>query len=318
MNTYCLFSILVCASRTSDGAVLRGQSTSLTLNFDASASEMEFEDRTFLYSQLDETESELVKLQDYLESWTNTGSLAGVQSSVTNKNATAEKLTNKTDTAPKNVHDTAEEITNKTHNAPKGVHAKTAATVAVDPAKLLASLGASKKLQGTAMLAPMLAMLKGMYEDSKNRISQVNAREDKSKKWFADKEAEHAKKVADIEEHFKNHKLSEELHTNETRDETRYFKYWSNVRERQHRQFHTNLKIQHAMMAKAKKMVEMYENTLSGKASDQAKVKKELGQAGEPEIVFLQEAQRAVVQFCKESFADLRNARAEMSEERLK
>ena len=38
-----------------------------------------------------------------------------------------------------------------------------------------------------------------------------------------------------------------------------YFTYWQRCRERQHRQFHTNLKIQHAMMMKTKKMVDMYD-----------------------------------------------------------
>merc|ERR1719281_26545 len=132
------------------------------------------------------------------------------------------------------------------------------------------------KLKGRAALAPMLAMLKGLYEDSKDRISQQNKREDKSKKWFAEKEAEHKAKLDKIEGRFKNGTLSEEFRTNETRDETRYFNYWTRVRERQHRQFHTNLKIQHAMMMKTKKMIDMYEKTLSGKASDQEQAKREL------------------------------------------
>merc|ERR1719161_769012 len=127
-------------------------------------------------------------------------------------------------------------------------------------------------------LAPMLAMLKGLYDDSKERIAQQNAREEKSKKWFVTKQSEHTAKLASIEGKFKNHTLSEEFRTNETRDENRYFNYWQRCRERQHRQFHTNLKIQHAMMMKTKKMVEMYEKALSPKASDQAVAKKELGQ----------------------------------------
>jgi len=293
-----LLSTFFCVA--TEGAVLRGQSSSQSLTSDAY--EVESEDRSFLFSQLQETESELVKLQKYVETFASTGAFAGLQLSAgpAGKNATSEK------------------VMNKTSSTPKGGEVKNASTASVDPAKILASLGgAGMKLQGSAALAPMLAMLKGMYEDSKNRISQVNAREEKSKKWFADKEAEHAKRMTDIDNHFKNHKLSEELHTNETRDETRYFNYWSRVRERQHRQFHTNLKIQHAMMAKSKKMVEMYENTLSGKAADQEKVKKQLGQAGMPEIVFLQNAEHVVTQFCRESLSELHAARAEMSEEGL-
>merc|ERR1719375_3044462 len=171
----------------------------------------------------------------------------------------------------------------------------------MDPTKVMASLGmpnlkSVKGLKGRAALAPMLAMLKGLYQDSKDRISQQNAREEKSKKWFATKEAEHKAKLAKIEGKFKNGTLSQEFRTNETRDETRYFDYWSRCRERQHRQFHTNLKIQHAMMMKTKKMIDVYEKALSSKPSDQAAAKREMRQVagGMPEVVLLQQTQQFV------------------------
>merc|ERR1719389_787121 len=191
----------------------------------------------------------------------------------------------------------------------------------MDPAKLMASLGVPRTagglgaLKGKMALAPMLAMLKGLYQDSKDRIAQQNAREEKSKKWFAGKEAEHKAKLATIEGRFKNGTLSEEFRTNETRDENRYFNYWSRCRERQHRQFHTNLKIQHAMMMKTKKMIDTYEKALSDKPSDQAAAKKQIAQAtGMPEIVFLQDVQRTVGRFCRESLAEVRKERAELQE----
>merc|ERR1719247_2870863 len=98
----------------------------------------------------------------------------------------------------------------------------------MDPAKVAASLGlnlggAAKGLQGQAALAPMLAMLKGLYQESKERITEQNTREEKSKKWFAEKETAHKDKLDSIEGKFKNHTLSEEFRTNETRDENRYF-----------------------------------------------------------------------------------------------
>jgi len=195
--------------------------------------------------------------------------------------------------------------------------AKSTKQQAMDPATMMASLHLpSMKLSGKAALAPMLAMLKGLYQDSKDRVSQSNVREDKSKKWFATKEAEHKAKIDTIEGKFKNSTLSEEFRTNETRDETRYFSYWSRCRERQHRQFHTNLKIQHAMMMKTKKMIDMYEKTLSGKTSDQEQAKRQLTQAagGMPEIVFLQDAQRTVSRFCTESLAEVRKEKAELQE----
>merc|ERR1719158_2524616 len=131
------------------------------------------------------------------------------------------------------------------------------------------SMTSMKGIKGVAALVPMLGMLKGLYQDSKDRITQQNTREEKSKKWFAEKEAEHKAKLEQIEGKFKNHTLSEEFRTNETRDENRYFNYWSRCRERQHRQFHTNLKIRHAMMMNTKKMIDTYEKALSTKPSDQ-------------------------------------------------
>merc|ERR1719311_1776701 len=190
----------------------------------------------------------------------------------------------------------------------------------MDPAKIMASLGLPNKLgklsgaAKKAALAPMLAMLKGLYQDSKDRISQQNAREEKSKKWFADKEAEHKAKLATIEGRFKNGTLSEEFRTNETRDENRYFNYWSRCRERRHRQFHTNLKIQHAMMMKSKKMMDMYEKALSGNPTQEAQVKKQLQANAVPEIVFLQDVQRTVGSFCRESLAEVRKERQELQE----
>merc|ERR1719158_228085 len=161
------------------------------------------------------------------------------------------------------------------------------------------SMTSMKGIKGVAALVPMLGMLKGLYQDSKDRITQQNTRESKSKKWFAEKETEHKAKLATIEAKFGNHTLSEEFRTNETRDENRYFNYWSRCRERQHRQFHTNLKIQHAMMMKTKKMIVTYENVLSSNPKQQAQAKKQVAQlTGMPEIVFLQGVQRTIGSFC--------------------
>merc|ERR1719401_1726987 len=153
-------------------------------------------------------------------------------------------------------------------------------------------------------------MLKGLYDDSKQRIAQQNTREDKSKKWFAAKEAEHKKKMADIEGKFKNHTLSDEFYTNETRDENRYFTYWAKVRERQHRQFHTNLKIQHSMMQRVKMMIDMYEKTIAGKA-DPEKMRRQLkiASGGVPEVVLLD-----VQHFCHDALAEVSESRRELDE----
>jgi hypothetical protein len=268
----------------------------------AALHEAESEDRSFLLAQLDQTEGELVKLQSFLASSSKTGDFLQISASPVKKADVAVKPASKAPEAKKDVAKVASAAAKATVAAP------TVAKPEMDPSKLM-------KLKGKMALAPMLAMLKGLYQDSKDRIAQQNTREEKSKKWFAGKEAEHKAKMDKIEGSFKNGTLSEEFRTNETRDETRYFTYWSRCRERQHRQFHTNLKIQHAMMMKTKKMIEMYEKTLSGKASDHEEAKKQLqGAGGMPEIVFLQEVQRTVGRFCQDSLAEVRKEQAELKQ----
>jgi len=271
-------------SRTASQGLSVQTSTETLGDLIASVAEAESEDRQFLISQLDATEKDLLKLEELVEP---------------QKNATKAEA--------------SKEVAKKAPPAPVAKADKKPAAVPEDPAQLMASLKLKTKgLMGKAALAPMLAMLKGMYEESKERIAQQNVREEKSKKWFATKEAEHKAKLAKIEGKFKNGTLSQEFRTNETRDETRYFDYWSRCRERQHRQFHTNLKIQHAMMMKTKKMIDVYDKALSSKPSDQAAAKQEMRQVagGMPEVVLLQQTQ----QFVRESLEEVRKEKAEMLE----
>jgi len=284
-----------------EGALLRGHAVSLEAeasgDLAALISEAESEDRNFLFAQIDQTESDLVQLQRLLN--------ATVKATEAKKAPEAKKQE-----APAAKKEAVTAVAKKEDKEE-------------DPAKVMASLGmpampslsSVKGMKGAAALAPMLAMLKGLYQDSKDRISQQNVREEKSKKWFAEKEADHKAKLDAIEGRFKNHTLSEEFRTNETRDENRYFNYWERVRQRQHRQFHTNLKIQHAMMMKTKKMVDMYEKALSTKPADQEKAKKELGaMTGMPEIVFLQNVQKTVGSFVQESLDEVRKEREELQQ----
>jgi hypothetical protein len=287
------------AAVCSEGAKLRGHAESLEVSLEWSAlDQAEAADRNFLLSQIDATESQLLKLQELVAPVTFAG--LQVSASPVDKNSSA--------AAKPDVKAAAAVV--KKSSAKKE-----------SPQDLLASLhlpAAAKGLMGKAALAPMLGMLKGLYEESKQRISDQNVREEKSKKWFAGKEAEHKAKMASIEGKFQNHTLSEEFRTNETRDENRYFNYWSRCRERQHRQFHTNLKIQHGMMTKVKGMIGTYEKALSPKANDQQAAKKQLGQmTGMPEIVFLQETQRTVSNFCTESLAEVRKERAELKQDEI-
>lgn len=312
-----ILSFAVC----SKGAVLRGHAESLSAQLQESgdwaalseAAQAELEDKRFLLTQLDETDSQLKKLQELAEL------LVPVNKTATGAAIPAVKMPEvKKTTAP------AAKMEGSTQMSMKKKESKTSAQQirqGSDPSKMSASLGmpvlpklsAVKGMKNQAALAPMLAMLHGLYDESKERISQQNVREEKSKKWFAEKEAEHKAKLAKIEGSFANHtnwqRDAEEFRTNETRDETRYFTYWQRCRERQHRQFHTNLKIQHAMMVKAKKMIDVYEKALSPKASDQLQAKKQLGQiTGMPEVVLLQDfddVKEQVVQFCSSTLSEV-------------
>jgi len=180
----------------------------------------------------------------------------------------------------------------------------------------LAGLKLNLNPKTPADLAPTLAMLKGLYEDGKERISKLNVREKDSKRKFEDKQALHQKRLDEIESRFKNGTLSAEFRTNETRDENRIWNYWERVRERQHKQFHTSLKIQHATLDKVKTMIDMYEKTITGKA-DKNQVAKQLakvGGGGLPEVVLLQDAHRAAAKFCDEALAEVRSQEAVLLE----
>jgi len=176
----------------------------------------------------------------------------------------------------------------------------------------LAGLKLNLNPKSKADLMPALGMLKSLYEDGKQRIAQLNAREKKSKADFEEKETRHKARIAQIEARVKNHTLSEEFSKNETFDENRLFKYWQGVRERQHRQFHTSLKLQHGTLNKVKNMIEVYEKTLSGKA-DKAEIKKDLANVGvAPVVVLLQKAWREQLPFLTGALEEVRKARAEL------
>jgi len=68
------------------------------------------------------------------------------------------------------------------------------------------------------------------------------------------------------------------------------------------------------MMSRVKTMIDMYEKTIKGKDSDKAKVKKELAQVagGIPEVVLLQETNKEVAEFCRESLVEVWAARKDL------
>jgi len=191
-----------------------------------------------------------------------------------------------------------------------GAAGSAAGSAAHKQAHVLPKLNLNPK--SPADLAPELAMLKGLYESGKERITELNAREKKSKKQFEERQADHDAKIAQIAGRFKNRTLSEEFYKNETRDENRFFKYWQRVRARQHSLFHTSLKIQHATLAKVKTMIGVYEKAIAGKPAD-PEMKKDLAKVGiVPEVVLLQEAWHSAAPFFGGALAEVRAAANEL------
>jgi len=177
----------------------------------------------------------------------------------------------------------------------------------------LAGIKLNLNPKSTADLLPALAMLKALYEEGKQNIANLNERERKSKKFIEEKEGQHKAKLAEIEAKFKSSKLSAEFRANETHDEQRAWTYWTHVRERQHHQFHTSLKIQHATMLKEKTMIEMYEKAIAGTA-DKKQVVQELNKegGGAVEVVLLQKAGSALREYCASALAEVRRERSEL------
>jgi len=181
----------------------------------------------------------------------------------------------------------------------------------------LAGLNISLNPKTPADLLPTLAMLKALYAEGKERIAKLNEREKLSKQQFESKEVEHKARLAKIEGKVTEHKLSAAFAANETHDENRLWSYWQRVRERQHRQFHTSLKIQHGTMEREKQMIDMYEKTIAGTA-DKESVASELSKVAggsAPEVVFAQGA--ALLQassYCAAALAEVRAARRELRE----
>eukprot|EP00746_Dinoflagellata_sp_MGD_P070319 gnl/MRDRNA2_/MRDRNA2_28787_c0_seq1.p2 gnl/MRDRNA2_/MRDRNA2_28787_c0~~gnl/MRDRNA2_/MRDRNA2_28787_c0_seq1.p2 ORF type:complete len:302 (+),score=97.97 gnl/MRDRNA2_/MRDRNA2_28787_c0_seq1:92-997(+) len=192
--------------------------------------------------------------------------------------------------------------------------------------RLASVKGIMKGQMGKAMLKPMLAMLKGLYQDQKERIGDLNKKEEESKKRYATQKAAFDKRIQKIQDEVKAHKFSAEFGANQTRDYTQQFKYWEGVRQRDHKQFHNALKITHGLMAKEKDTIHQYEVALaSGKGKDseddahdkfvngimktmaahKKEDKKEKVSAEMPEVVLLQ--------FCQDALKEVRSALHEMT-----
>merc|ERR1719215_737100 len=155
-------------------------------------------------------------------------------------------------------------------------------------------------------------MLKGLYEEGKERIGQLNAREQKYKAHYEEKQKEHEQNLVAIDARFKNSTLSADWKTNETKEENRLWGYWERVRQRQHSQYHTSLKIQHGTLEKVKTMIQAYEGAIAGNADKKTIAKKiqKVSGGAMPDIVFLQDAKKTVAAFCADALQQLHAAQA--------
>lgn len=185
-------------------------------------------------------------------------------------------------------------------------HASDAFATAASGLAGLPSMQDMKAVQGKATLIPMLAMLKGMYDDQKHRIAELNKHEEQSKKRFAKQKEEYEARIA----HIKNQTLlSPETMKNATEQATKFFKYWERARDRGHRQFHNALKITHSSMQKEKEMIAAYEKAISGVApsakdtSKMAEIKRSLPEQA-PEVVLAQQ-RKMVAAFCQETLKEI-------------
>jgi len=150
-----------------------------------------------------------------------------------------------------------------------------------------------------AELVATLEMLKGLYNSSKEQISGLSRREEDSKAYFADKEAHHEARLAEIDARFENHRISEEFRANETRDEMRMWSYWQGVRDHEHRQFLSFLRIKHAMMKKVKDTIDAYERAIA----EPPRPSGARGETEQPVVALMQ--QSGVAAFCRESVGEL-------------
>jgi len=269
----------------------------------ASDAQAEMGERKFLEAQWRTLESELLQLQHALVNSTNA-------SKVQKENKTAAKAVSASK-SPK--------VSSANVQMHKDVHSDI-------QNKLATAEGLMKGKMGTAMLKPMLAMLKGLYQDQKERIGDLNKKEEESKKRYANQKAAFEKRVQKIKDEVAQHKFSSEFGANQTRDYTQQFKYWEGVRSRDHKQFHNALKITHGLMAKEKDTIKQYEAALaSGKGKDSEDAahadfvsgimktmaahkkedKKEKLSNEMPEVVLLQ--------FCQDALTEVRSALSEMA-----
>lgn len=286
--------LLICAQNVSAFRFLGAQRSEVA-DFEQRSeadSLMEANDESFWTAQWHALESELLQLQEVVH-------------------VIANPVNGTEKAAPGELKNSKSNATIKKSNAstvlPPPKPASAVAPAASDPAsdeasKELAKVqGMVKGLTGKAMLAPMLEMLKGLYQEQKKRIGDLNKREQQSKKRFEKEQDEFNKRMNASKAKHDAHRLDDEFFKNETRDYTKQFKYWEGVRSRNKRQYHNALKITHGMMQREKDMIAQYERALKTPLpqATQAKVPEQA-----PEVDLLQK-HKATAKFCREVLVEV-------------
>merc|ERR1719436_392557 len=64
-------------------------------------------------------------------------------------------------------------------------------------------------------LVAMLELLKGLYNDTKQQITKLTERDQKSKERFEEQKAKHESRLLEVEARFKNHSFSEDFRADE-------------------------------------------------------------------------------------------------------
>lgn len=122
-------------------------------------------------------------------------------------------------------------------------------------AKMMAD---SQAAEGKAMLDPAVEMLKGLYDQQKQRIGELNRHEQESKERYTEHEHDHSARLASLDATMKNSHLSQAVYQREVDEETGFSKYWERTRNRNKKGFHNQLNIIHNLMSKERAMMGDY------------------------------------------------------------
>merc|ERR1719382_935769 len=119
----------------------------------------------------------------------------------------------------------------------------------------------------TGALGKQKQTLKALLSHLKANIKSINEEEAKSKAGAAAQIEKLTKRLEGERRQLNSSNLTtfeRQLLLNRTRTEEQELKYWSRSRQLEHGVFHSSLKMTHGLMAKAKAVINAYEEVMSG------------------------------------------------------